>query len=231
MRTRIWKLIGLMGLALMLVACGDATNTASTGGGSSVSSVTVKSTTAAASGGSDMGQMTPGQSMSGAGSDPMTDSLKGLSGKEFEVTFMQEMLAHHQSALDMAKLIPTNTKRAELLKLGQEITTAQTKEIGDMTGWLASWHNAKPLSDTMSVPGMMAMMGDMDKLKTAKEADFDRQFLQMMTAHHQQALNMAKLVPGKTQRPELLKLSQDILRTQQAEIDQMKGWQKAWFNL
>lgn len=163
------------------------------------------------------------------GNDAMTQSLKGLSGAEFETKFMQEMIVHHMSAVDMAKLVPTNTKRPELLKLSQDIITAQNKEISDMTGWLATWYNAKPLADTMSAPGMMDMMGQMDKLKAAKDAEFDKMFLTVMIEHHSNALSMASLVPQKTQRPELLKLSQDIIKSQSAEIEQMKSWQKTWF--
>lgn len=175
-------------------------------------------TTAAASG----AQPTPGN-------DAMTQSLKALSGAEFETKFMQEMIAHHMSAIDMAKLVPTNTKRPELLKLSQDIISAQNKEISDMTGWLASWYSAKPLADMMSAPGMMDMMGQMDKLKAAKDAEFDKMFLSMMIEHHSNAVSMASLVPQKTQRPELLKLSQDIIKSQSAEIEQMKSWQKTWF--
>jgi uncharacterized protein (DUF305 family) len=128
----------------------------------------------------------------------------------------------------MAKLVPTNTRRPELLKLSQDIITAQTKESSDMTGWLSGWYNAKPLTDSSSVPGMMEMMGSMDKLKTAKDNQFDEMFVQMMITHHQQAVNMANLLPTRTPHPELLKLGQDIIKAQTAEIEQMKGWQKAW---
>lgn len=163
------------------------------------------------------------------GNDAMTQSLKALSGAEFEIKFMQQMIAHHMSAIDMAKLVPTNTKRPELLKLSQDIISAQDKEISDMTGWLASWYSAKPLADMMSAPGMMDMMGQMDKLKAARDAEFDKMFLSMMIEHHSNAVSMASLVPQKTQRPELLKLSQDIIKSQSVEIEQMKSWQKTWF--
>ena len=51
----------------------------------------------------------------------------------------------------------------------------------------------------------------------------------MMTSHYQEAVNMATLLPTKTQRPELLKLGQNSVASQSAEIQQMKGWQQAWF--
>ena len=159
----------------------------------------------------------------------MTDSLKGLSGKDFEIKFMQDMIIHHQSAIAMAKLVPTHTKRAELITLSQNIITAQTREITNMTTWLAQWYHEEPLTDSMSVPGMSTMMGDMNSLEHAKDAEFDHHFLMMMIAHHQQAVNMAHLIPSKTQRPELVQLGQNIVQTQSAEIQQMQGWQQQWF--
>jgi uncharacterized protein (DUF305 family) len=160
-------------------------------------------------------------------SDPMTESLKTLSGKAFEIKFMQYMIVHHQSAIAMANLVPTHTNRSELKALATDITTAQTKEVTDMTDWLSSWYHEKPLTDTMSVPGMM---GEMNTLKKAKDTAFDRQFLTMMIHHHQQAVNMARLIPQKMQRSELVTLGQNIVSTQSAEIQKMQGWQKAWFH-
>lgn len=211
-----WSLLGILLFIFVLTGCGGITATTTT----TTSHVDM----------SDMqggGGATPaaGSTMT----DPMTDSLKNLSGKDFEVKFMQEMIAHHQAALDMATLVPTHTQRAELNTLSRNIITAQSQEIKDMTGWLNQWYHEKPLEDPMQAPGMMDMMGDMDKLKTLKNADFDKQFTTMMIRHHQQAVNMAQLIPQKTQRPELVKLGQNIIKTQSAEIQQMQSWQKAWF--
>src|ERR1700733_1373904 len=63
--------------------------------------------------------------------DAMTESLKGLSGRDFEVAFLQNLIALHQQALQMAELIPTHTLRPELIALGQEIVSKQTKELAD----------------------------------------------------------------------------------------------------
>lgn len=226
-------------LILTLAACGD---TATSGPSTVATATTVASgattanttTTAGPTAGGAMGAMTmqPGQTMGGmsGGTDPMTASLQNLSGQDFEIKFMQDMIAHHQGAVDMAKLVPTHTTRPELLKLSQDIIASQSSEITQMTGWLASWYNAKPLASSMDAPGMMDMMGGMNNLQAAQGANFDKLFIQMMVPHHQSAIAMAKLLPGKTQRPELLKLGQDIINSQSAEVTQMQGWQRTWFN-
>ncbi len=162
------------------------------------------------------------------GKDAMTQSLEPLKGKEFEVMFLKEMIPHHQSAVEMAKLIPANTKRPELIKLDKEITSSQNSEIAQMTGWLKSWHNETPGS-MEKMPGMDKMMGEMKTLEKAKGAEFDRMFLQMMIPHHEGAVSMSQLVGKRTERPELRKLAQDITKAQKAEIAEMKSWEKSWF--
>jgi uncharacterized protein (DUF305 family) len=49
-----------------------------------------------------------------------------------------------------------------------------------------------------------------------------------MIPHHQQAIDMAKLVDSHTDRPELRKLADSIMTSQNQEISQMKGWLSSW---
>lgn len=74
-----------------------------------------------------------------AHNEQATGQLKDLRGDEFDKAFIDEMIAHHQGAIDMAGLIETNAKHDELKKLGKEIISAQSKEIEMMQGWLEDW--------------------------------------------------------------------------------------------
>lgn len=51
-----------------------------------------------------------------------------------------------------------------------------------------------------------------------------------MIPHHESAVVMAKDALQKSQRPEIRKLAQDIISSQQKEIEQMQQWRKAWYN-
>jgi hypothetical protein len=64
--------------------------------------------------------------------------------------------------------------------------------------------------------------------KAAAFNDADVRFLQDMIPHHQQAIEMAKLVDGRTQRPELVKLATSITASQGAEIRTMQGFLTRW---
>jgi uncharacterized protein (DUF305 family) len=51
----------------------------------------------------------------------------------------------------------------------------------------------------------------------------------MMVPHHEGALEMARIAEERAERPEIRAMAADILRTQAAEIAQMKAWRQAWF--
>ncbi len=79
------------------------------------------------------------------------------------------------------------------------------------------------------MPGMEKMMKEMEMLKNAKDAEFDKMFFAHMIGHHEGAVSMAKLVDDRTDRAELKQLAGSIIKDQTKEIEQMKGWEKSWF--
>jgi uncharacterized protein (DUF305 family) len=58
--------------------------------------------------------------------------------------------------------------------------------------------------------------------------DADITFLQAMIPHHRQGIDMAELVDGHTQRPELVKLAAGITASRDAEIHTMQGFLARW---
>lgn len=65
---------------------------------------------------------------------------------------------------------------------------------------------------------------------TPTGAAFDRAFIDAMVPHHASAIAMARAAKeAGLSQPALVKVADDILATQQVEIDQMKRWRKEWF--
>ena len=56
-----------------------------------------------------------------------------------DVTFTQDMIPHHQQAVEMADLALMHAKSAEVVGLAKQIKAAQDPEIKTMTGWLKTW--------------------------------------------------------------------------------------------
>jgi uncharacterized protein (DUF305 family) len=59
---------------------------------------------------------------------------------------------------------------------------------------------------------------------------FDQAFVDAMVPHHQEAIEMAEaaMESGLTQ-PDLQRIAEDIIASQQREIDQMLAWREDWF--
>lgn len=149
---------------------------------------------------------------------------------EYDLQFLDTMIAHHQGAVDMAKLIPGKALNGELKKLGLQIISSQEKEIAAMRAWRASWFGGKPEALNMEMTGMAGSMAGMDmkKLDALSGKAFDVEFVKQMIPHHEGAVVMAKEAQKKAKKDEIKTLAASIIRDQEAEISQMKGWLEEW---
>jgi uncharacterized protein (DUF305 family) len=164
-----------------------------------------------------------------------TAKLPPLSQKDVE--FMQGMIMHHAQAVEMTALIPSHTQKAELRTLGARISRSQSDEIKFMKRWLTS--RGEPVSMPMPamagmdmahhpmplMPGMLTAE-QMEALRKAKDAEFDRLFLTGMIQHHGGALTMVKDLfdtAGSGQDAELFNFASDVDSGQRAEIRIMQG--------
>lgn len=77
-------------------------------------------------------------------------------------------------------------------------------------------------------PPQHAMMGVSNTLRSAHGNEFDEVFLTDMIAHHQGAVEMARLAQERAQHADIRRLSEDIIRAQEKEINQMRDWQNQW---
>jgi uncharacterized protein (DUF305 family) len=100
-----------------------------------------------------------------------------------------------------------------------------------MQGWLQAW--GKPAAPqgmdhgSMHMPGMMSE-AEMRQLTATRQQDFDLLFVEMMTAHHQGAIEMANTEFRDGSLPQVKRLAQQIIDDHQAEIDQFQQWQQEW---
>ncbi len=87
---------------------------------------------------SKMNHSMKGMDMGGMMMD-MTARMEGKEGDELDMIFLEDMIVHHQGAVDMAAILKEKTQRPELQAFAQEIIDVQDKEINMMKNWLESW--------------------------------------------------------------------------------------------
>ncbi|MDF5711189.1 MAG: DUF305 domain-containing protein [Nostoc sp. S4] len=163
----------------------------------------------------------------------------GAADTNYDLRFIDAMIPHHQGAVEMANVAQEKSKRPEIKKLAAEIIKAQDKEIAQLKQWRTAWYPSASVmpvaydaktNKTVPMPHeqMQGMMMNMDL--GAADTQFDLRFINAMIPHHESAITMAQDALSKSKRPEIKKLAQSIIDSQQAEINQMKQWRKTWYN-
>ncbi len=160
----------------------------------------------------------------------MKESSPNATSAPYDLQFLDTMIEHHQSAVDMAKPVVAKTDNAKLKAFAAKIITDQNKEIAQMKNWREKWFAGKPAAINMEMPGMMDSMKGMNmkKMEAAGGKQFDLRFLDMMTPHHQGAITMSEEALDKAEHAEIKTLANQIIKAQEAEIKQMQDWKAAW---
>ena len=149
-----------------------------------------------------------------------------------DLLFLQDMIPHHNQAVQMADLVADRTNLPELVDVAGRIDASQADEIDFMQQWLRqrgervpdpTAHQAMHTSHTMAG---MASPEQMAELADSKGTAFDRLFLTLMITHHEGAVTMVEELleqPGAAYDPILFEFTTDITNDQTTEIERMNA--------
>jgi len=138
------------------------------------------------------------------------------------------MLPHHEQAVTTSDiLLRTSGLDPRVMALAEQIRAAQQPEIETMKGWSRAWGQPEPTGGGMGdihaggADGM-ASEADLEELDRADGELAQKRYLQLMTPHHQGAVEMARaeIVDGKD--PGAVQPARDVVTTQEHEIGVMK---------
>jgi uncharacterized protein (DUF305 family) len=183
--------------ALVLSACGNGSDTASTGSSNE-------------HGGGH------------SSSDNKTDNAKG---NDADISFAAQMIPHHAQAVEMSEIILTKNPLAEVAALATQIKDAQAPEIKQLETILADLgESTDPAehSEHGSSHGGMMSDAEMAELKAATGTEAVKLWLEAMIAHHEGAIEASEtqIADGKY-RP-AIELATQIRQAQAAEIAEME---------
>ncbi|MDF9276837.1 DUF305 domain-containing protein [Arthrobacter sp. EH-1B-1] len=173
--------------------------------------------------------------LAGCGAADPGESAAGSSGSEVsgehndaDVMFAQMMIPHHEQAVQMSDVVLAKDGLSpEITELATQVKDAQAPEIETMTGWLDAWgepvegHHMESADGEDGMDGMLSE-DQMGELEVAQGEEAARMFLESMTAHHNGAVDMAQEEIENGENPEAIALAEDIVETQEAEIEEMK---------
>jgi uncharacterized protein (DUF305 family) len=148
---------------------------------------------------------------------------------EADVTFVRDMIVHHAQAVELADLAPERADRKDVAGLADRIADTQRPEIDMLNRWLKLHEQPEvdPAGHGASHAGMpgMATSDQVDQLRQARGANFDRLFLQLMITHHEGALTMVEEVRRAGVNGRVQEIADDVAVVQSDEIHRMRGMQ------
>jgi uncharacterized protein (DUF305 family) len=163
----------------------------------------------------------------GADGDSETATPAGASAVPFDRAFIDAVVPHHQSAIEMAEAAKAaGLSQPELIEIADNIISSQQAEIDQMLDWREEWYGSRKLDpegpDALGLSE--AQMGVMEHAADdiRKADDVDAAFAEMMIEHHQGAITMASLALDRGQHDEIKNLAQAIIDAQKAEIEIMR---------
>lgn len=159
----------------------------------------------------DPGQVTPGP---------------GPTHNTADLRFVQMMIPHHEQALEMAALVPQRAGSAGVIAVADRIRSAQQPEVEVLRSWLRDRGFPVPEEGhTNHDPGAMHGMQTPEAisgLAGMTGTDFDRRFVEMMTAHHEGAIAMAQEVLTNGVNQQIRELARNIAFEQAVEVSRMR---------
>ena len=180
-----------------------------------------------------------GNTRSGADPHAVHDMSKGdhhasapnAKAQPYDLQFIDSMIHHHEGAVSMAEMALRKSEREELKTFARKIIEDQNREIAQMRKYREAWYAGKPTAMNMEMPGMKESMMSPEHermMEAASGGDFDNHFIDMMIPHHEGAVKMSRELLQKGEHADLKALAEQIIREQQAEIQQMQAWKTQW---
>lgn len=156
------------------------------------------------------------------------------SADSVDVGFLQDMISHHEQAIQMANIEIASGAEQGIQVFAREIVLFQSYEIGLMDRQLAQWgydranrpatamawmHMPLPVEE---MPGL-ATEQEMDRLQDATSRDVDALFVPLMQDHHRGGVHMAAYAAEHASDPFVRELAARMARNQRIEVGELAG--------
>jgi len=143
---------------------------------------------------------------------------------ETDVMFLQMLVPHHQQGATIARLATGRGLPEPVTLLAAAIDTTQTAEATTMAGWLDAWgvpatapaeahaaHGGQPGTSAAEITALQRRTGD----------EFRRAFLNLLIAHQDDAVQLARMETASGGNPEVRAYAERVARSRTAQIAQM----------
>jgi hypothetical protein len=158
--------------------------------------------------------LTPEYSMA---EDSMEEDL-GKADKFVDQRYLNMMIAHHESAMDLARQAKDKTKRKEIKDLATMILKSEPGAIDELYEWKKDWYNDRKKVELEE----KINLGSFDE-------KFDLRFLNALIAHHENGIEMAEEIKFKSSRNEVLDNSDEVMEFLKSSKETLEQMRSEWY--
>ena len=162
------------------------------------------------------------------------ETLAGLEGEQLEVTFLAEIIGHHQAAIEMAQLELERGTSPDIRTHAENIIARQQHQIDQFTTWLEEWYGLTPEEAKAQAPEEaqeeMKILEEETRMMVEELAaveageDFDVAFVQKMIPHHNGGIVEFLELQSRADHAQLRVASSAGITAQQAQIADFRTW-------
>lgn len=157
------------------------------------------------------------------GMSGLSHAASAASASPADLRYIDGMKNHHQRAIDLAKMAEGKASNRGLRNLAKRMMADQQKEITQLDMWRKKWFgDAAPAAAQHATPGM-----DMSVLQRASGQQFDERFIEQMSMHHEQGVQMSEQAMPQLEHRKLQKFARKMISKQRQEIEKMKAFKKS----
>jgi uncharacterized protein (DUF305 family) len=144
----------------------------------------------------------------------------GNPDKFLNLRFINGMIAHHMSAIDILENVKKNSNRPELLGLANVVIKLDTEGIAKLYQLKNEMYG-----DTRKVTKFNAFQ------LGVKDEKFDLRFLNAMIIHHDEAIMNSKEALTKSYDANILNTANEVINLLSGNKEQLIKWRQDWYNI
>jgi uncharacterized protein (DUF305 family) len=144
-----------------------------------------------------------------------------------DVMFVQMIIPHHRQGIAIAEIGAERATRADIKVLASAIVATQRDEVARLEGWLRVWNQPATADPAAHAPhgGMPGTTEkEIAKLRKASPAALDQAFLDMLIAHQDDAVRLARFETAGGENVNALGYARQVDESRSAQIEQMRGY-------
>jgi uncharacterized protein (DUF305 family) len=144
----------------------------------------------------------------------------GAADRYVDLRYLNQMAAHHQAAILLAKDVAGKTNREEIKHLALEIQVNEPKLINELYALKQAWYNDSSKISDPTIPNL-----------GIADDTLDLRFLNALIAHHEDGIAMAQEIRTKSSRAEVLDNADAVENFLTNSLVTLTNWRSGWYSI